>query len=86
MNQLKDRCMQVRRLKVFPIEAIIRGYVSGSAWKEYSEKGTIHGMTVSGPGGRKLEESEKLDNPIYTPCKFGWDGMAGPTRAYDGDR
>lgn len=69
MLQLEERTMQVRRLKVFPIEAIVRGYISGSAWKEYSVKGTIHGMRVSGRGGGKLQESEKLENPIYTPCK-----------------
>jgi phosphoribosylaminoimidazole-succinocarboxamide synthase len=63
--------MQVRRLKVFPIEAIVRGYISGSAWKEYSEKGTVHGMEVSGSGGGRLQESEKLERPIYTPCELG---------------
>ncbi|ERF69438.1 Phosphoribosylaminoimidazole-succinocarboxamide synthase [Endocarpon pusillum Z07020] len=67
VHQLQDRTMQVRRLKVFPIEAIVRGYVTGSAWKEYTEEGTIHGITVSGPGGRRLQESEKLEKPIYTP-------------------
>lgn len=70
-HQLQDRTMQVRRLKVFPIEAIVRGYVTGSAWKEYTEKGTIHGITISGPGGRRLQESDKLEKPIYTPCKLG---------------
>lgn len=67
--------MQVRRLKVFPIEAIVRGYVTGSAWKEYTEKGTIHGITISGPGGRRLQESDKLVSPIYTPCKLGIDRL-----------
>ncbi len=67
--------MQVRHRKVFPIEAIVRGYVSGSARKEYAEKGTIHGMMVSGPGGRKLLESEKLENPVYTPCKLRADQL-----------
>jgi phosphoribosylaminoimidazole-succinocarboxamide synthase len=67
--------MQVRRLKVFPIEAIVRGYISGSAWKEYTENGTIHGMMVSGPGERKLRESEKLENPIYTPCRLRADRL-----------
>ena len=62
--------MQVRRLKVFPIEAIVRGYITGSAWREYVEEGTIHGIVVSGPGGKRLQESEKLENPIYTPCKL----------------
>jgi phosphoribosylaminoimidazole-succinocarboxamide synthase len=73
--QLQNRTMQVRRLKVFPIEAIVRGYVSGSAWKEYAAKGTIHGMMVSGPGGSKLQESEKLESPIYTPCELLTSGL-----------
>jgi len=67
LPQINSRSMVVRKLKVFPIEAIVRGYISGSAWNEYSEKGTIHGMHVEGPGGRKLAESEKFQKPIYTP-------------------
>ena len=55
-------------MRVFPIEAIVRGYITGSAWKEYSQKGTVHGMPVSGPNGRKLQESEEFEKPIYTPC------------------
>lgn len=67
VSQLQHRCMQVHRLKVFPIEAIVRGYITGSAWKEYTEKGTVHGMKLAGPNGRKLTESEKLEKPLYTP-------------------
>lgn len=56
--------MQVRRLKVFPIEAIVRGYITGSAWKEYQHNGTVHGMLM--PEG--LQESEAFpQGPIYTP-------------------
>ena len=68
LGKLQRRSMQVRRLKVFPIEAIVRGYITGSAWKEYSQNGTVHGMLVSGPDGRKLQESEEFEKPIYTPC------------------
>jgi phosphoribosylaminoimidazole-succinocarboxamide synthase len=61
---LQNRSMQVRKLKVFPIEAIVRGYITGSAWKEYQASGTVHGMKIS-PG---LRESEQFPNgPIYTP-------------------
>ncbi|RQM08481.1 hypothetical protein DH86_00000499 [Scytalidium sp. 3C] len=67
LAQLENRSMVVRKLKVFPIEAIVRGYITGSGWKEYTTKGTVHGMHVEGPGGRKLVESEKLEKPIYTP-------------------
>ncbi|MCJ1427682.1 Bifunctional purine biosynthetic protein ade1 [Sticta canariensis] len=49
------------------VEAIVRGYITGSAWKEYSEKGTVHGMELAGPNGRKLVESERMEKPVYTP-------------------
>lgn len=56
--------MQVRKLKVFPIEAIVRGYITGSAWKEYQKSGTVHGIKM--PAG--LQESEAFPGgPIYTP-------------------
>ena len=63
-SELNGRSMQVRKLNVFPIEAIVRGYITGSAWKEYQSKGTVHGMAV--PAG--LKESQAFPNgPIYTP-------------------
>jgi phosphoribosylaminoimidazole-succinocarboxamide synthase len=56
--------MQVRRLKIFPIEAIIRGYITGSAWKEYQRSGTVHTIPIA-PG---LKESEVFpQGAIYTP-------------------
>ena len=62
--QLRKRSMQVRKLKVFPIEAIVRGYITGSAWKEYQKLGTVHGIPM--PTG--LQESEAFPGgPIYTP-------------------
>ncbi|KAI9879350.1 MAG: Bifunctional purine biosynthetic protein ade1 [Pleopsidium flavum] len=61
---LQNRSMQVRKLHIFPIEAIVRGYITGSAWKEYQEKGTVHGMKVK----EGLKESEAFpDGPIYSP-------------------
>jgi len=61
---LQNRSMQVRKLKMFPIESIVRGYITGSAWKEYQQSGTVHGIKV--PAG--LRESEAFpDGPIYTP-------------------
>ena len=63
-EQLRDRCMQVRRLYVFPIEAIVRGYMTGSAWKEYQTRGTVHGIKMP-PG---LQESQELPSGVmYTP-------------------
>ncbi|KAI9701703.1 MAG: Bifunctional purine biosynthetic protein ade1 [Bogoriella megaspora] len=66
-EQLRHRSMQVRRLKIFPIESIVRGYITGSAWKEYSEKGTVHGIDVQSQDGQKLKESEKFERPLWTP-------------------
>ncbi|KAL1959614.1 hypothetical protein VTO42DRAFT_1649 [Malbranchea cinnamomea] len=61
---LQDRSMQVRKLKVFPIEAIVRGYITGSAWNEYQKHGTVHGIQVP-PG---LKESQRFPGgPLYTP-------------------
>ncbi|KLU83477.1 phosphoribosylaminoimidazole-succinocarboxamide synthase [Magnaporthiopsis poae ATCC 64411] len=60
---IRHRSMQVRRLRVFPIEAIVRGYLAGSAWTEYSKKGTVHGLAV--PAG--LRQCDKLPAPMYTP-------------------
>ena len=55
--------MRVRRLKVFPVEAIVRGYISGSAWSSYQKTGEVNGKKM--PEG--LRESQELPEPIYTP-------------------
>lgn len=56
--------MQVRSFRTFPIEAIVRGYITGSAWSEYTKSGTVHGMVVQ----RGLRESEAFPGgPMYTP-------------------
>ena len=57
------RTMLVRRAEMLPIECIVRGYLSGSAWKEYRRSGTVHGLPL--PGG--LVESEQLPEPLFTP-------------------
>ncbi|KAL2257400.1 hypothetical protein VTK26DRAFT_220 [Humicola hyalothermophila] len=62
-KMLRGRSMTVRRLKIFPIEAIVRGYVTGSAWAEYEKSQTIHGLPQ--PAG--LKRCEQLPQPIYTP-------------------
>ncbi|KAH8748968.1 phosphoribosylaminoimidazole-succinocarboxamide synthase-like protein [Hyaloscypha sp. PMI_1271] len=62
--KLQKRSMQVRRLKIFPIEAIVRGYITGSAWKEYQRSGTVHKMPIVAG----LKESEAFpQGAIYTP-------------------
>ena len=60
---LQPRCMTVRRLKVLPLESIVRGYITGSAWSSYREDGTVHGVRL--PAG--LQESQKLEPPMWTP-------------------
>ena len=62
-DELKGRSMLVRRLKVFPIEAIVRGYLTGSAWSSYKKDGTVNGVKL--PDG--LQESQELPEPMYTP-------------------
>lgn len=62
--QFKNRSMQVRKLKIFPIEAIVRGYITGSAWKEYQKTSTVHGIPIAAG----LREAEAFpQGAIYTP-------------------
>ena len=61
---LAGRAMLCRRGTVFPIECVIRGYLSGSAWREYSTSGTLAGEKL--PAG--LKESGRLDPPIFSPA------------------
>ncbi|KAJ3399497.1 Bifunctional purine biosynthetic protein ade1 [Chytriomyces hyalinus] len=62
-DQLDGRCMLVKKLKILPVEAIVRGYITGSGWAEYQKKGTICDIPL--PKG--LVESQKLDKPLFTP-------------------
>lgn len=62
-DYLKYRSMLVKKTKVIPIECIVRGYISGSAWKSYSKDKTVCGIKL--PSG--LQESEKFDEPLFTP-------------------
>ncbi|HEY2870488.1 MAG TPA: phosphoribosylaminoimidazolesuccinocarboxamide synthase [Reyranella sp.] len=61
---IAGRSMLCRRGTVFPIECVIRGYLSGSAWREYAKQGTLAGETL--PVG--LKESGRLDPPIFSPA------------------
>jgi phosphoribosylaminoimidazole-succinocarboxamide synthase len=63
-DQLEGRAMLCRRTTVFPVECVIRGYLSGSAWREYAKSGTLAGETL--PAG--LQESGRLDPPIFSPA------------------
>jgi phosphoribosylaminoimidazole-succinocarboxamide synthase len=61
--QLEGRSMLVKKSKPLPVECIVRGYLSGSGWKEYKDKGTVCGIRLKAG----LLESAKLDEPIFTP-------------------
>jgi len=60
---LKGRSMLVKKAKPLPVECIVRGYVSGSGWKDYKATGAISGISL--PSG--LQESDRLPGPIFTP-------------------
>src|SRR5215212_4530671 len=58
------RAMLCRKTEVFPVECVIRGYISGSAWKEYKATGTLAGE----PLAKGLREADRLDPPIFSPA------------------
>jgi len=60
---LTGRSMLVRKAEMLPIECIVRGYIAGSAWREYQASGTMHGVSL--PAG--LQEASKLPEPVFTP-------------------
>jgi len=62
-DQLEGRSMLVKKAELIPIECIVRGYISGSGWKDYRKTGTISGIFLPA----NLVESEKLPQPIFTP-------------------
>jgi len=61
--QVRGRAFVTRKLKPLPIEAIVRGYLAGSGWKDYQKTGTVCGIAL--PSG--LREAEKLPQPLFTP-------------------
>ena len=63
-DQIHNRALVVKRLKPLPIEAVVRGYVIGSGWKDYQANGAICGITLP-PG---LRQAAKLPQPIFTPA------------------
>jgi phosphoribosylaminoimidazole-succinocarboxamide synthase len=62
-DQLRGRSMLVQRAEMFPVECVVRGYISGSAWKEYKATGKVCGIEL--PAG--LRESDAFPEPIFTP-------------------
>jgi phosphoribosylaminoimidazole-succinocarboxamide synthase len=64
LSQLEGRTMLVKRAEMFPVECVVRGYLSGSGWKDYQQTGAICGIKL--PTG--LRESDPLPEPIFTPA------------------
>jgi phosphoribosylaminoimidazole-succinocarboxamide synthase len=63
-EEVTDRAIRARKLEMYPVECVVRGYLSGSGWREYRESGSVCGIEL--PHG--LRESEKLPEPIFTPA------------------
>jgi phosphoribosylaminoimidazole-succinocarboxamide synthase len=63
-DQLRGRSMLVQRAEMFPVECVVRGYISGSAWKEYKASGSVCGIKLPS----NLKESDAFPEPIFTPA------------------
>ncbi len=70
IDSLRGRTMLAKKAEPLPVECIVRGYISGSAWKEYRKQGTVCGQQL--PAG--LQESEQFPEPIFTPSTKATDG------------
>jgi phosphoribosylaminoimidazole-succinocarboxamide synthase len=62
-TEVRGRGMVVKKLEMLPVEAVVRGYITGSGWKDYQQTGTVSGIEL--PAG--LRESDQLPEPIFTP-------------------
>ena len=60
---MRGRALVVEKLSMLPVECVVRGYITGSGWKDYQATGTVSGLELP-PG---LQESEQLPEPLYTP-------------------
>jgi phosphoribosylaminoimidazole-succinocarboxamide synthase len=69
-DELDGRSMLVKRAQMFPVECVVRGYLSGSGWKDYIATGSVCGISL--PAG--LQEADKLPEPIFTPATKSLDG------------
>src|SRR6201991_5177078 len=68
--EYRGRALRVRKLKILPVECIVRGYITGSGWKDYQATGTVSGLAL--PEG--LQESQQLPEPIFTPSTKAEEG------------
>jgi phosphoribosylaminoimidazole-succinocarboxamide synthase len=69
-EDVRGRALRVQRLRMLPVECIVRGYLSGSGWKDYQRTGTVSGLAL--PEG--LRESDQLPEPLYTPSTKAEEG------------
>src|SRR3954471_21460190 len=69
-KEMRGRALRVKRLEMLPVECIVRGYITGSGWKDYQATGTVSGVELP-PG---LRESDRLPEPIYTPSTKAAEG------------
>lgn len=79
LQPLKGRAMVVEKAQPLPIEAVVRGYLSGSGWKEYRQTGAVCGIPLP-PG---LRESDKLPQPIFTPATKAPQGQHDENISFD---
>ena len=68
--EVRGRALAVRKLEMLPVECVVRGYITGSGWKEYQRDGSVCGIPLA-PG---LRESERLPEPIFTPATKAAEG------------
>lgn len=78
-EQVEGRAIIVKRLKPLPVEAIVRGYLIGSGWKDYQNSGAICGITL--PTG--LQQAQQLPHPIYTPSSKAEVGIHDENISFD---
>ena len=78
-DQLKNRSMLVKKAEVIPIECIVRGYISGSAWKSYQKDQTVCGIKLESG----LKESEQFPEPLFTPSTKAEQGMHDENISYE---
>jgi len=80
LDAIRGRIMICRPARVVPIEAVVRGYLAGSGWKEYREQGTVCGIRLP----RGLRESDQLPEPIFTPATKAEQGEHDENISFDG--
>jgi phosphoribosylaminoimidazole-succinocarboxamide synthase len=78
-DELRGRSMLVNRARMFPAECVVRGYLSGSGWKDYTRTGKICGIAL--PSG--MRESERLPEPIFTPATKSMSGEHDENISFD---